>query len=263
MSTPNTGKLARRGVSLIFAVAAQAMMTLSAADHSPTPSRCVFQANGDGFSGTCGTLFDETPSFTVARSLAVKSGIWRDDIRPNAVWVGTMTEDSRRFFIELDIYDGERGILRTEYGWFAVSHFIGSSGLMFELDASREIKPNILDQKIVERAAALLSSTATWNRADNRVCPNTASTWSIYCAMWHATIEVTGAADHRRPALEVVREVVEARSAGRGYSHRLMDYNNDPRTRIEDVQSLFREAIAGMNDRTWLAKHGFATSSEF
>jgi hypothetical protein len=67
------------------------------------------------------------------------------------------------------------------------------------------------------------------------VCPSGASRLSIYCAVWRATTEVTGGANHRRPALEVVREVVEARSAGRYYNHRLMDYDNDPTTRIEDV----------------------------
>ena len=37
--------------------------------------------------------------------------------------------------------------------------------------------------------------------------------------------------------------MVEERSAGRNYSHRMMDYNNDPRTLIADVRSLFAEAI--------------------
>jgi hypothetical protein len=45
----------------------------------------------------------------------------------------------------------------------------------------------------------------------------------------------------------VVREIVDQRSAGRKYDHRLMGYNNDPSTRLEDVQSLFAEALARMN----------------
>jgi hypothetical protein len=57
-------------------------------------------------------------------------------------------------------------------------------------------------------------------------------------------IEVTGGFNHRRPAGELVRQVVEERSAGRNYSHRMMDYNNDARTMIADVRSLFAEAIA-------------------
>ncbi len=90
----------------------------------------------------------------------------------------------------------------------------------------------------------MLSFDAEWNRADNRRCPAAATTWSIYCAMIRATIEVTGASDHRRPPMQLVREAVDARTAGRNYHHRLMDYNNDPTTRLEDVQSRFKEVLS-------------------
>jgi hypothetical protein len=67
--------------------------------------------------------------------------------------------------------------------------------------------------------------------------------------MQRATIEVTGAFHHRRPALEVVRLIVEKRTVGRPYHHRLMDYNNDPSTHLDDVRSLFAEALAQMGPR--------------
>lgn len=50
--------------------------------------------------------------------------------------------------------------------------------------------------------------------------------------------------DRRRPSLQIVRQLEDARSAGRDYSHRLRDYNNDPRTSLADIQTLFDEAIA-------------------
>jgi hypothetical protein len=133
------------------------------------------------------------------------------------------------------------------YGWFAVTAFASDKqAVRFRIDTSHELPPSELDREIVKRAAAILSSTAVWNRADNRKCPPGASKWSIYCAMEQATIDVTGAFNHRRPALEVVREIVDQRSAGRNYDHRLMDYNNDPSTKLEDVRSLFAEALARM-----------------
>jgi hypothetical protein len=54
---------------------------------------------------------------------------------------------------------------------------------------------------------------------------------------------VTSGFHHRRPALEVVREIVDERAATRNYHHRLMDYNNDPKTHLDDVKSLFKEAL--------------------
>jgi hypothetical protein len=68
---------------------------------------------------------------------------------------------------------------------------------------------------------------------------------------------VTGGFAHRRPALEVVRTIVDERTAHRNYDHRLMDYNNDLRTQLGDVKSLFDEALARMNDPKWLSANGF------
>jgi hypothetical protein len=187
-------------------------------------------------------------------------GVWRTDIRPSSVWAGDMTDDGYpNARVQLEIYGGGSGILRTIYGWFPVTRFVSSTtSLTFDVDATTEVPPSELDRKIVQRAAAILSSDGVWNRADNRVCPASATKWSIYCAMEKATAEISGGVDHRRPALEVVREIVEQRSSGRNYHHRLMDYNNDRRTTLADVRSLFDDALARMNDTRWLHAHGFA-----
>src|SRR5208282_1436271 len=133
----------------------------------------------------------------------------------------------------------------TYAGWYPVSGYaLGDSMLRFQVDTAREVPPNGLDREIVQHAAAIITSDAVWNRADNRKCAPTATTWSIYCAEQRATIEVTGGFHHRRPALELVRQIVEERSKGKSYTHRLIDYNNYPTTRLEDVRSLFAEAIA-------------------
>lgn len=62
--------------------------------------------------------------------------------------------------------------------------------------------------------------------------------------MAQAQVDVAGGFHHRRPAGELVREIVDERTKARNYRHRMMDYNNDPRTTLADVQSLFTEAIA-------------------
>jgi hypothetical protein len=206
-------------------------------------AHCKLQPAGDRYTGGCGRLFDRTPKMTLAPTPAITTGVWRRDVQPAAVWAGTMTDDGDTDRLEMELYAGGRGVLRTAYGWFPVTHFAESEGVTFDLEASLEVKPNALDTEIVRRAAAILSSDSVWNRADNRKCPAEATTWSIYCAMEKATIEVTGGFHHRRPALEAVRAVVDQRSAGRNYHHRLMDYNNDPTTQLSDVQSLFREAL--------------------
>lgn len=212
---------------------------------SAPAATCQFQSASGLWTGSCGVLFAEHRTLTIAPAESITTGVWKKGATPTAVWSGKMTDSaSSPHAVEVEIYSGGSGIVRTEFGWYAVSGFaLSSSALRFQIDTSREILPNELDRQIVQRAATILSSASTWNRDDNRRCPTTATTWSIYCALERATIEVTGAFHHRRPALEVVRQIVEERTAGRNYNHRLMDYNNDSTTTLRDVQSLFAEAL--------------------
>lgn len=224
---------------------------------SAAAAQCDFARNADAYTGSCGTVLDETPIFTLRPTRSLPASRWREDAQPKAAWDGTMTNSDGTSPITLEVHADGYAILRTAYGWFGVTNVADGDHLRFDLD-TREVTPNALDRRIVERAMAILSSDAVWNRKDNRQCPPDAATWSLYCAMQKATVEVTGAADHRRPGMEAVRLVIEDRTKGRNYDHRLMDYNNDPTTTLADVQSVFREALAGMDDPAWLARHGFA-----
>ncbi|MGH7650262.1 MAG: DUF6197 family protein [Gemmatimonadaceae bacterium] len=147
--------------------------------------------------------------------------------------------------VEIETYRAGNGIIRTYNGWYPVSGFsMRGSTIRFQIDTTKEIAPNALDREILVRATKILSSDSVWNRADNRKCPAAATKWSIYCAVEQAQIDVAGGFHHRRPAGELVREIVDERTKARNYNHRMMDYNNDPTTTLADVNSLFAEAIA-------------------
>ena len=216
---------------------------------APPPVHCQLHETDRAtrsWEGSCGRLFDEKATLRLTPAKSMTTGRWRADAVPSAVWSGELSEGKDS--LELEIYDGGAGVLRTQKGWFAVTAFAATAeGLGFDVDASRKIEPTSLDAEIVRHADALLSSAAVWNRADNRQCPATATTWSIYCAMARATIEVTCGFHHRRPAMELVRVIIEARSAGRNYEHRLMDYNNDRTTTLADVHAIFSEALSRMS----------------
>ena len=96
------------------------------------------------------------------------------------------------------------------------------------------------DVRIVERARAILNSPEKWNRADTRVCPQTEKTFSLYCALEAATVEVSAEFAHRGAAMQEARFVIDEELAkGNHYEHRLKDYNNDPKTTFADVQRFF------------------------
>jgi hypothetical protein len=216
----------------------------AAAQAAPQLNACVLAKSGGQWDGDCGDLDGHTPRFSIALEPEVATGQWRADRAPDGAYSGVMGEAGYRpTRIELEVYPDRTGVLRTMQGWFPVSNVSATAATVrFDLDPSHEVAPGPLDRKIIQRAGEILSSEAVWNRADNRLCRDGATNWSVYCALRQATVEVTGAFHHRRPALELVRQIVRERVGEREYDHGLMDYNNDRSTTLADVRSLFAEA---------------------
>jgi hypothetical protein len=105
-----------------------------------------------------------------------------------------------------------------------------------------EIRPPVskADVEVVKKARQILDSPGKWNRADNRSCPETETKFSLYCALEKATDEVTGDFAHRGAAMQQARFVIDDDLApGNNYDHRLMGFNNDPRTTFADVRRFF------------------------
>ncbi len=209
-------------------------------------SRCELQRTAERWQGRCPALIEGADAMlSLAPAASITSGAWRRDAKPAAVWAGTIASaEVPANPVEIELYADRHGAMRTAFGWFRVAQSHASATtLRIDVDAEHEVAPSTVDREIVERASRILADERAWNRADNRRCPDAATTWSIYCAMQKATVEAAGAFHHRRPALQVVRAIVDERTAGRPYDHRLMDYNNDPTTRLADVRSLFAEAL--------------------
>jgi hypothetical protein len=91
----------------------------------------------------------------------------------------------------------------------------------------------------VKRARQILDSSAKWNRGDTRVCPAGEKTFNLYCALEQASDEVSGAFEHREAAMQEARFVIDAIAPKANYNHRLMDYNNDPKTTFADIRKVF------------------------
>jgi len=79
-------------------------------------------------------------------------------------------------------------------------------------------------------------------------------TWSLYCALQRATLEVTGESHHRQPALQLVRQIVAEVGADRITNHRLMNFNNHPATTLEEIRGVFEIAEARMAEQILKAR---------
>ncbi len=122
---------------------------------------------------------------------------------------------------------------------------------------SRDQPVTDADLRILQRADALLASPDAWNRRDDRRCDDdeAAGKRSLFCALQKAETDVRGAYVHRSVALQEVRfaiqDATEHRRAEMTWNslkhfslpHRLMDYNNLPDTRLEDIHAILRVAM--------------------
>jgi hypothetical protein len=117
-------------------------------------------------------------------------------------------------------------------------------------EAERRDRPvTAEDLRILERADAILSDPDKWNRQDDRICTPEDTTWSLFCALQRASVEVLGEYDHRRAALQEVRFAIEAAAPGQDFEHRLRDYNNLSTTRFEDIKAVLHVARQRVADR--------------
>lgn len=124
---------------------------------------------------------------------------------------------------------------------FAISAVMLAACLRAQGTNDSDVRPPVTkaDLQIAKRAREILNSPSSWNRADNRICPATAKTFSLYCALEKATDEVSGNFEHRGAAMQEARFVIEEITRNRDYNHRLMDYNNDPTTTFADIGKVF------------------------
>jgi len=107
------------------------------------------------------------------------------------------------------------------------------------------------DLRILLRAEELLKDESAWTRKDDRECDDDEATGkrSLFCALQKACIDVLGAYDHRRVALQEVRFAVEDATRGQDFEHRLRDFNNLPTTKLSDVKKVLHIAMDRVNSR--------------
>jgi len=110
-------------------------------------------------------------------------------------------------------------------------------------------RPDAADNRILSRAREILPSDSHWDRSPSRTCLPGASRLTLYCALHQASIEVTGGFRHRRPSMQIVRELIEKRRPTANYGHRIAGFNSDPAVSFQDVAELLDAAMAEVKER--------------
>jgi hypothetical protein len=218
---------------------------------------CLLRRAGENFSGNCmipcsaNALAINFDGVDKARACASPTRTVPARLSRTAMpgrWLGTMVgvqpEDPTRFEIVPDAQGGS-SVGRLPYGWFRVSELIvvGDS-LSLQLDAQRQMRPTSDDLAILDRATALIPSAAVWNKNDNRECAPKAEKLSLFCALMQATTEISGGVHYRQPAMQAVREELNRVDPLRIKTHRIMDFNNHPDTKLDEIHALLKRARA-------------------
>jgi pimeloyl-ACP methyl ester carboxylesterase len=106
------------------------------------------------------------------------------------------------------------------------------------------------DLFILRRADEILADPTRWNRADTRVCKPEDRTFSLFCALQRACLDVLGEYQHRRAALQEVRFIIEERADPKTLGgHRLMGWNNLPSTTFADIKRVLATATERVSAR--------------
>ena len=196
--------------------------------------RCQLTASDSGvFVGDC-RVGPESARIELSRPPEATDAVWSGS--------GTMTGAMASTAIEVATYQYSARpqlIVRTD-AWYLLTEFVVSgTGLVLAWDEGVEAPPSQTDLEILGVARALLVSEDVWDRADDRNCANDESLISVYCALARATAAAMGRYQHRQPAMQAVRRVIRSEWPERVVDHRLMNFNNDVRTILSDVERLF------------------------
>jgi hypothetical protein len=233
---------------VLLAISGDPVPAHQSVSHPPAGQCELSLQRGDqSWKGLCGPLFSNKESTTLtARTVtSLPGGKGRGDAVPGRMLVAKLSGRPETVDLELEFY-GKEGVIRSQVGWRVVTVISESATTLHFQVVDREPEPNHLDRRILERATEILASEAVWDRADDRTCAPDDKTWSLYCALHRASLELTGGFHHRRPCFQIVRQILyervaEERKKGRKYPHIMMDYNNDPAVRLSDVHSVFAE----------------------
>jgi len=109
--------------------------------------------------------------------------------------------------------------------------------------------PEETDRLVLVRTTELLADEARWDRSEERDCELDATTLTLYCALRQASFDVYGGFRHRRPALQVVRVMIEQHRPEADYAHRLGGFNADPDVSHEDLNQLLQASIEEIDAR--------------
>lgn len=127
-----------------------------------------------------------------------------------------------------------------------------------------ELPVSDTDFRILAKARQILTGPSFWNRHDDRYCDDDAKqeSWSLFCALYQASVAVAGKYLPLRPVMMDVRAAIGEVTNDQRFDVMLLEYNNLESTTYANIATVFdraekrlqtRKACADQNDSKWTA----------
>lgn len=242
-------------------MAVSLVMIVAAGTAAGQTARCVLSPRPYGLGGECQV---EPGQPGTRMRLPFENGvkIWMvSGPREQPPWRGNLSLPKVETSFEIAEERGveRRLVLRTGLAWLLVREWreldtgpkdcsscdrsAKEVSLVLDLGASPHATED--DIAILGTALAKLETPTQWNRKEDQSCPpGETEAMGLFCGLYTAVEQQMGRYHHRQPALEIVRSVVAERWRQRIVSHPLVDLNNHPDTKIDDLRTLLQLSLA-------------------
>jgi hypothetical protein len=129
--------------------------------------------------------------------------------------------------------------------WFTFDNLVvGKDFIRFTVDGDPDVPFARSDLEIIRKVRALLADEQAWHQHDDRDCEDDIQnqTYSLFCALRIASIEIDGYYNHRNAVMQKIRHLINERHPGRRWAHRLRDFNNIPETTHDTIMEMLDDA---------------------
>ncbi len=109
--------------------------------HDATASTCDLHAEAGKQVGSCGALVEgEQTTLSIAPAAAITSGAWKRGESPVTAWAGSIVVGPYPATpVEIEVYSGASGVMRTAFGWFPVAHFAPAEDVLYRVFGTHTI----------------------------------------------------------------------------------------------------------------------------
>jgi len=131
---------------------------------------------------------------------------------------------------------------RTSYLVFDDLNF-NSNLITFILDDDPKVPVTQGDLEIIRLTKKILNDEIYWNNLDDRNCDDDIAnkSYSLYCAIKIASLEIENRYNHRNAVLQKLRHLIDEKYPGVKWKHRLMDFNNMDNIQYKDIEAILIE----------------------